>query len=67
MRPGTPRRRRAAAAATGSKKAIRKGIGFIHKIRSLSGRKVIPAETSTALVDAAKPIQADMKALLRTL
>lgn len=45
------------------KKAIARTRSFIHKLRSLPGRKVIPPATSTELQDAANPILADMKTL----
>jgi hypothetical protein len=45
------------------KKAIARMRSFIHKLRSLPGRKVIPLGTSTELQDAANPILDDMKTL----
>jgi hypothetical protein len=45
------------------KKAIARMRSFIHKLRSLPGRKVIPLGTSTELQNAANPILADMKTL----
>jgi hypothetical protein len=45
------------------KKAIARMRSFIHKLRSLPGRKVIPLATSTELQDAANPILTDMKTL----
>lgn len=45
------------------KKAIARMRSFIHKLRSLPGRKVIPPATSTELQNAANPILADMKTL----
>ena len=41
--------------------------GFVHKVRSLSGRKVLPQGTRDAFVGAGKPIADDMKTLLKTL
>lgn len=49
------------------KKAAQRLRGFIHKLKSLSGRKVIPLAPRMMLDDAAEPIAADMKTLLRTL
>jgi hypothetical protein len=45
------------------KKAAQRLRGFIHKLKSLSGRKVIPSATRMALDDAAEPIAADMNTL----
>ena len=45
------------------KKAIARMRSFIHKLRSLPGRKVIPLATSTELQAAANPILTDMKTL----
>jgi len=49
------------------KKASKKMMSFIHKVGSRSGRKIIPAPTSSALQGAARPIQADMMTLLQSL
>ena len=46
------------------KKAAQRLRTFIHKLKSLSARKVIPSATRMALDDAAEPIAADMKTLL---
>ena len=51
----------------GVKKAIRKMIGFVHRLRSLSARENIPATTRNALLDDAEPILADLETLLRQL
>jgi hypothetical protein len=51
-----------------AKKSLKKAAhflrGFIHRLKSLSGRKVIPPATRMMLDDAAEPIYADMKTLL---
>ncbi len=49
------------------RKAARRLGGFVHRVKSLSGRKVIPTETRTAFLGSAEPIVADMKTLVRGL
>ena len=58
---------RAKQAKNALKKAVARTRSFIHKVRSRSARKIIPAATAAAFIDAANPILADMKELLRTL
>jgi hypothetical protein len=49
------------------KKAVKALSSFLHKLRSRSARKLIPAETRQMLTDQTNPILADMQTLLGTL
>jgi hypothetical protein len=49
------------------KKAGQRVRGFVHKVKSLSGRKVLPAETRARFLAAGEPIATDVKTLLRSL
>jgi hypothetical protein len=49
------------------RKAARKMLSFLRRLKSLRARKSIPAETRQSFLDEATPIQVDLKTLLGTL
>ena len=51
----------------GLKKAGHTMRSFVHSVKSRSGRKIIPAATSDALLAQANPIVVDLKSLLASL
>lgn len=49
------------------KQATKRMSSFVHRLKSLTARKKLPAETRTSLIDEGTPIQADLKTLQQSL